>query len=132
MYSNIKQQSSTMQNYSYFCTNLILIKFCQSYGKKDLSFTAEENAKWYHHTGRFLVSNKAKHNINIRSSSSCSFKNLHNFHKLHPQNLAYKVMATFFIITKKLEATKWSFDRYKFKQTGVYLYNQNYSMIKKS
>lgn len=41
-------------------------------------------------------------------------------------------MATFFIITKKLEATKWSFDRYKFKQTGVYLYNQNYSMIKKS
>ena len=26
MYSNIKQQDSTMQNHNYFCTNLILLK----------------------------------------------------------------------------------------------------------
>ena len=29
MYSNIQQQSSTMQNHNYFCINLILVTYCK-------------------------------------------------------------------------------------------------------
>ena len=78
--------------------------------KEDLSYIVDE-----HHTGRFLVSNKAKHNINIRSSSSYSFKHLHNrFKNYIHKALLIKLWPLFFIIykkKKKMEATKWSFDR---------------------
>ena len=42
MYSNIKQKISTMQNHSYFCTKLILLRKCMLYSAyRDLSLLVQ-------------------------------------------------------------------------------------------